>query len=235
MASQMQTFKFLFDISLSELILRHTDKLSQTLQMPKLSSVEGQGIAMLTVRTLKTMRTAEKFNLFRQKVEKMRFQEVLVVDEPQLPRRRKAPRCFEEDSATSEFPLSVDEYRLVYFEAIDLFVMSFRNRFDQKGFQTFSNVEQLQFKACTGQCFKEELDSVCSFFFDDFDKIELESQLCTLHQLYSSVVVEEMPSIDSIKIALLNLSTAQRMLVSAVSHLAAPDLTCNKCNFQTFI
>ena len=165
---------------------------------------------MLTVRTLESMRTAENFNLFWQKVEKMRFQQELDVDELQLPRRRKAPRRFEEDSATSEFPLSVeDEYHHVYFEAIDLSAMSLRNRFDQKGFQTFSNVEQLLFKACTGQCFKEELDSVRSFFFDDFDKVELESQLCTLHQLYSSVVVEEMPSIDSIKTALLSLSTTQ--------------------------
>ena len=38
-ASQMQTFKFFFGL---ELILRHTDKLSQTLQQPELSSVEGQ-------------------------------------------------------------------------------------------------------------------------------------------------------------------------------------------------
>ena len=81
-ASQMQTFKFLFGISLSELILRHTDKLRQTLQMPKLSSVEEQGIAMLTVRTLESMCTAENFNLFWQKVEKIRCQQELDVDEP---------------------------------------------------------------------------------------------------------------------------------------------------------
>ena len=164
-ASQMQTFKFLFGISLSELILRHTDKLSQTLQMPKLSSVEGQGIAMLTVRTLKSMRAAENFKLFWQKVEKMRFQQELGVDEPQLPRRRKGPRRFEEDSATSEFPLSVDdEYRHVYFEVIDLSVMSIRNRFDQKGFQTFSNMEQLLYKACTGHVSKKNyIQCVLSF------------------------------------------------------------------------
>ena len=40
--SQMQSFKFLFCLILTEVILRHTDKLSQTLQQPKLSSVEGQ-------------------------------------------------------------------------------------------------------------------------------------------------------------------------------------------------
>ena len=40
-ASQMQTFRFFFSLVLSELILQHTDKLSQTLQQPELSSVEG--------------------------------------------------------------------------------------------------------------------------------------------------------------------------------------------------
>ena len=52
------------------MILQHADKLSQTLQMRKLSSVEGQGVAMLTVRTLESMCTAKNFNLFWQKVEK---------------------------------------------------------------------------------------------------------------------------------------------------------------------
>ena len=54
--SQMQSFNFLFCIVLSEMVLHHTDKLSQTLQQPKLSSVEGHDIAMLTVITLEGLR-----------------------------------------------------------------------------------------------------------------------------------------------------------------------------------
>ena len=49
----MKCFKFLFCLVLTEMILRHTDKLSETLQAPKLSGVEGHEIAMLTVKTLK--------------------------------------------------------------------------------------------------------------------------------------------------------------------------------------
>ena len=60
--SQMKTFKFLFNLILSELILRHTDKLSQTLQQPQLSSVEGHGVAMLTVKTIgQILRTEDNF------------------------------------------------------------------------------------------------------------------------------------------------------------------------------
>ena len=217
-ASQMQTFRFLFCLLLSEMILRHADKLSQTLQQPKLSSIEAHGVAMLTVKTLETLRTDDNFDLFWQKV--VMTKEQVDVDEPQLPRRRKLPRRFEQGNAPAEFAVSPkDEYRRVYFEALDLAVTSICSRFDQKGFKTFCTVEQLPFKACGGQCFTEELDVVCSFFYDDFTREDLEAELSTLHNLYHSVSGEEVPSVDSIKTALLSLSTNQRTLLSSVCRL----------------
>ena len=45
--TQMTTFKHFFGFVLSEVVLRHTDKLSQTLQKEELSLVEGHSIAML--------------------------------------------------------------------------------------------------------------------------------------------------------------------------------------------
>ena len=96
-----------------------------------------------------------------EKVEKARDQ--LDVDEPQLARRRKVPKRYEQGSAPAEFAVSVkEEYRRVYFEALDLAMTTIHSRFDQKGFKTFSNVEQLLFKACGGPCFNEELDLVCN-------------------------------------------------------------------------
>ena len=41
--------------------------------------------------------------------------------------------------------------------------------------------------------------SVCDFFYDDFDKEELASELLTLRTLYTSVVDSEEPSIESVK------------------------------------
>ena len=69
-SGQMATFKFLFGLFLSEIILQHTDKLSQTLQNPQMSSVEAREIAMLTVKTLQSLRIDTNFNLFWEKVEK---------------------------------------------------------------------------------------------------------------------------------------------------------------------
>ena len=74
--------------------------------------------------------------------------------EPQLlPRRRKAHLKKAVVQLSFLYLLKMNIV-MKYFEAIDLFVMSIHNILDQKGFQT-----------CTGQCFKEESDSVCSFFF----------------------------------------------------------------------
>ena len=172
---------------------------------------------MLTVKTLEGLRTDGNFDLFWQKVEMTKDQ--LDVNEPQLARRRKAPRRLKQGRALAEVAVSPkDEYRRVYFEALDLAVTSIRSRFDQKGFKTFSSVEQPLFKACGGQFFKEELDVVCNFFYDDFNKEDLVAELSTLHTLYHSVV-EEVPSVNSIKTALLTMSHAQRMLLNTVCRL----------------
>lgn len=99
--SQMDTFKFLFGLLLSEMILRHTDKLSKTLQNPELSSVEGHEIAMLTMATLQDVRSDRDFNLFWEKVELRRAQ--WEVEEPQLPRKRKVPQRYEQGAGEAEF------------------------------------------------------------------------------------------------------------------------------------
>ena len=138
--SQMHTFKFLFGLILCEMILRHTDKLSQTLQQPTLSGDEGHEVAMLTVKTLQHLRTDDNFDLFWQKVEKMRYQ--FDIAEHQLARKWKAPKQYEQGSTPAEFAeYPKDEYCQMHFEALDLAVTSICNRFDQKSFKTFSNVE----------------------------------------------------------------------------------------------
>ena len=165
-ASQMQTFKFFFCLVLSELILRQTDKLSQTLQQPELSSVEAHEVVM---KTLEKICTDEDFELFWKNVG---IKKNVNIDEL---RKRKAPKRFETGSAPSEFPASVEDYyRQIFFEALDLALTSIKNRFDHKGYQTFSQLEQLLFKACTGENF-ETAELCLQLFLEDFNKDELEA------------------------------------------------------------
>ena len=54
---------------LSEMILRHTGRLSQTLQYPDMSSVEGHKVARLRVKFLQVMRSNRDFDLLWDKIE----------------------------------------------------------------------------------------------------------------------------------------------------------------------
>ena len=212
------------------MVLHHTDKLSQTLQQPQLSSVEGHDITMLTVITLEGLQTENDFELFWQKVEKMKIQ--FDTDEPLLARKQKTPRRFEEDIAPAEFAASPkNEYRRVFFEYLGLAVMSIHNRFDQKGFKTFSNVEQLLFKACKGRIMKRSL--ILYATLNDFTKVELAAELLTLRTLYVSEIADEEPSVESIKIALLALSPMQRKLLGAVVRLF--QLLVNECHIRAIV
>ena len=101
-SNQMDTFQFLFNLLLSELILRQTDKLSQTLQTPALFIVKGHEVAMLTVKTLQTICSDSNFDLFWDKVKARRVQ--FDVEEPVLSRRHKRPQRYEKGISTPHFP-----------------------------------------------------------------------------------------------------------------------------------
>ena len=85
--SQMHTFKYFFGVHLGQLILGHSDNLSKTLQRRDISVAEGQQVTEMTVKTLLSIRSDEKFSLLWQKIA-----ESLDVSEPRLPRQRKAPK-----------------------------------------------------------------------------------------------------------------------------------------------
>ena len=109
--SQMQKFRFLFGIFLSEMILQHSDRLSSTAGS-ELSSVEGHEVAILTAQTLQGMSTERDFDLFWAKIETTRKQ--FEVEEPILLRIRKIPKRLHDCMPTAEFPDSViDWYRLL--------------------------------------------------------------------------------------------------------------------------
>lgn len=62
--TQVHTFDFLFGVSLGNLLLRHTDNLSKTLQHKSLSAAEGQRVAQLTLDVLQSLRNEDHFKNF---------------------------------------------------------------------------------------------------------------------------------------------------------------------------
>ena len=180
--AQMMKFNFLFGVFLGSLILRHSDNLSKTLQHKALPAAEGQRIAKLTLSVLQKMRSDEQFAAFYQWViqEQARFG----VSDPCLPRKRHAPQRFEVGSSTGEFHVTPEaHYRQIYYGALDHVVGAIRDRFDQPGYNTYRNLEELLLKACRGENYNAELDFVCEFYKDDLSKAQLDSQLPLLQPL----------------------------------------------------
>ena len=68
--TQMQSFDFLYGVSLDALILNHSDNLSKILQhvVSDMSAAEGQQVAKLTCDVLKSIREAEHFQSFYKRV-----------------------------------------------------------------------------------------------------------------------------------------------------------------------
>ena len=183
---QMLSFNFLFGLLLGSLLLRHSDNLSKTLQHKTMSSAEAQRIAKLTVDVLRSLREADKFTLFYEKV--LLYQKKLEINPPALPRKRRAPWHLEVGSSLGDHPSSIeDHYRVIYYEALDLVIQGITNQFDQPGYLVYRNLEELLVKSSTGCEYETQLDFVCEFYKDDVSKDQLQVQL----PLLNAIMIEQ--------------------------------------------
>ena len=113
----MKTFNYLFGKMLREMILRHTDNLSSTLQNKNLLASESQQIARMTLDTLQTLRTDASFDLFWIKVSNLA--DTQSIPEAQLSQQRKQPRTIATRSSGHSHATPYLHYRQQYHEALD--------------------------------------------------------------------------------------------------------------------
>ena len=210
--AQMNSFSLLFGVHLSKTILQITDNLSRSLQKESRSAAEGQGIAALSLETLKACRSDEAFESFYARVEVSRKK--LDVSPACLPRKRRAPAHFEIGSGAGSHPESaMDLYRRKYFEALDLVIESIKIRFHQPGYQLYSHLEQLIVLAANGKEYAQHVEAVCKFYGNDLDSSLLRTQLdslkCYFNTRESTTIVEVIAGIRS-------MSPAQRSFFSEV-------------------
>ena len=166
--TQMTTFDLPFGLQLSVKILKITDNLSETLQKQSMSAAEGQSVAELTVKILKSMRTDENFTAFFDVCNC--FRECTNTNLPILPWKRKAPRRFEIGTGEGTHSATVeDHYRQAYFEILDLAIAGISNRFNQPGCAIYNSLESLLVSAANNKQFNEQLTEVVAFYEDDFD------------------------------------------------------------------
>ena len=86
---------YFFGVNLGEKLFSMTDNLSLTLQQTRMSAVQGQRLTELTKQTIQKMRADDDFEDFLCLVKKKADSLQTEIFEPSLPRRRKAPKCFE--------------------------------------------------------------------------------------------------------------------------------------------
>ena len=134
----MKKFKFLFGCVLGENILRQLDQLSQSLQNPNLSALEGYNMACLVVETLQKDRTDEAFNLFYDLVQSRKDE--LGVDSPKPARKKMRPVKITDygNADTAHHPSEPKEhYKRVYFQAHDAAINTIKGRFDQPDLKVY--------------------------------------------------------------------------------------------------
>ena len=95
----MEKFSFLFGVTLAEKVFSLTDRLSRALQAKRLFAVEAKKYVAVTMASLKDLRNDSTFDEFWSGVKQNA--EKLDVDEPILPRKRKAPTRFDSTSSTT--------------------------------------------------------------------------------------------------------------------------------------
>ena len=101
--SQMETFNYLFGVLLAERILTPTDNFSKSLQRTDNSTEEGQFLCELAVKTFESEWNTESFELFWENCLTYVKSNSNDIQEPVVPRARKRPRRYDENSSNAHF------------------------------------------------------------------------------------------------------------------------------------
>ena len=172
----MMKFEFYFAMSLSIEILGQTDELAKALQNKDLSAAEGKTLFEACKMTLKSLNSVENFNKFWEKVKKK--SEELEIGQPVLPRKRKMPARYWDEQNDPDFPQTPKEhYHKIYQKAIENSENCLEERFNQKGFEMYVQIQNLLLFAADKQDYEQELKQVLDFYKDDFDEDGLRLQL----------------------------------------------------------
>ena len=102
------------------------------------------------------------------------------VNDPKLPRTKKAPKKIEEcigGRSAPEYHNDEVSYIYIYFDALDYIINSIKDRFEQPDYQIYVNLENLLLKAAYEEDFEHEFIQVVTFYKGDFNANRLRLHL----------------------------------------------------------
>ena len=136
----------------------------------------------------------------------------LNIEEPVLPRKRRAPHHLEVGTSAGIVPATPeDKYRSIYFEALDTAVTCISDRFEQEGYQMYRKLELLLIR-------RDHDNKVLKFYGDDFKKDALLAQLDLFHVNYPQSLDQSTSVHDIVKIVQ-DMSVAEKVLLAEVVKL----------------
>ena len=139
------------------------------------------------------------------------------IDAPTLSSKRCAPRWLQIGLTDGDFHSTPeDNYKQIYYEALDRSCESINSKFNQSGYKVYRNVEDLVLNACRRCPYDTELNNVCDFYKDDISKMQLQAQLPLLQALFAEEKNQSELSINNNIKSLSQLSSAQRLAFNKV-------------------
>ena len=113
---------------------------------------------------------------------------------PVLPRKKKAPKRFDNNTETYYHSPDVKSYfRQRYYEALDQATNGIRNRFDQSDYKQYKSIQETFFKAFSGKDYSSEMNTLVETY-SDICKTDLEAQLNIISNMPRQMATEKIPT-----------------------------------------
>ena len=172
----------------------------------------------MTVKTLKSLRTDESFQAYCELVQKTAYE--LEVESPSLPRKRSAPRRYDSKGNEDAFPHHVEDYyRPFFFEGIDRIVNGIEMRFEQPGFQTYKQLQNVLLKPANKESYDDDIEFITQLYGSDLNlqQLKLHLNILSSNLPQSSIAYYLSSIVEFIK----KLSPIQKALISQVHCLVS--------------
>ena len=210
-------FQTLFGLQLAYILFGASESLSRSLQAKDLSLQEALSAVNLAKSFYERQRNDQAFKSYYDKA--VRTAQELQIEEPKLPRYRRAPRRLDQGSRPHQFATPMEYFRQQYNEACALLIGELNDRFEQRNLlPPVLALESVLLNAANGLNYQDQLTVVQqSCYKDDFNFSRLESQLGMLADAIKVALpsVRKVTSIRTICDAM-NAQTVYKSMLSEV-------------------
>lgn len=183
----MQSFEYIFYLVMMINIFERIEVLNTALQSSHLCVNDSYG-KIAAVTDVLTCTRETKFEEIWSKsfIDSQKYE----VDEPELPRSRKKPKRFAQDTNASIEPKDVKELYKQAFDAVfDQVLISLKSRFDTDSAKFFKSLEKFAIGESDG------IDEIVTFYGQDFEK----NRLLSDRNMFLKLVIRQGTHVENLR------------------------------------